>query len=135
MRALEELGLSGAYQVHVAPTVLRPDLRAHQVFLGFTDPSAIARTFPGASGWLVSGTVAAVEVTPDLKICGDLVIAANGTPIRSMAQLRNRIGLTRLGETVHLTIERHGEVKNLAAKVEPAEEEARSEKGRTSRQR
>jgi Do/DeqQ family serine protease len=66
---------------------------------------------------------------------GDLVIAANGTPIRSMAQLRNKIGLTRLGETVHLTIERHGEVKNLAAKVEPAEEEARSERGRTPRQR
>jgi Do/DeqQ family serine protease len=66
---------------------------------------------------------------------GDLVIAANGTPIRSMAQLRNRIGLTRLGETVHLTIERHGEVKNLAAKVEPAEEEARTGRRQTSRQR
>jgi S1-C subfamily serine protease len=66
---------------------------------------------------------------------GDLVIAANGTPIRSMAQLRNKIGLTRLGETVHLTIERHGEVKSLAAKVEPAEEQARAGRGQTSRQR
>ncbi len=32
---LESLGLTGPYQVHVAPTLLRPDLRAHQVFVGF----------------------------------------------------------------------------------------------------
>jgi len=77
--ALEKLGLSGAFQVHVAPTVLRPDLRAHQVFVGFTDPSAIARLFPNADAWLVSDSVVAVALSPDLQINGDLVIAASET--------------------------------------------------------
>ena len=79
MTALEKLGLSGAFQVHVAPTVLRPDLRAHQVFVGFTDPSAIARLFPNADAWLVSDSVVAVALSPDLQINGDLVIAASET--------------------------------------------------------
>lgn len=35
VRVLERLGLGGAFQVHVAPTILRADHRAHQVFLGF----------------------------------------------------------------------------------------------------
>jgi tetrapyrrole methylase family protein/MazG family protein len=77
--ALEKLGLSGAFQVHVAPTVLRPDLRAHQVFVGFTDSREIARLFPGASAWLVNDSVVAVELSPDLQINGDLVIAASET--------------------------------------------------------
>jgi Do/DeqQ family serine protease len=66
---------------------------------------------------------------------GDLVVAVNGTPVRSMAQLRNKIGLTRLGETIHLTVERHGELKSVAAKVEQVQESARRERRPTSRQR
>jgi Do/DeqQ family serine protease len=59
---------------------------------------------------------------------GDLVVAVNGTPVRSMAQLRNKIGLTRLGETLQLTVERKGQVKNVTAKVEQAERSARGER-------
>jgi Do/DeqQ family serine protease len=66
---------------------------------------------------------------------GDLVIAVNGTPVRSMAQLRNKIGLTRLGETIHLTVERHGELKNINAKVEQVQESARRERRQTLPQR
>jgi len=66
---------------------------------------------------------------------GDLVTAVNGAPVRSMAQLRNKIGLTRLGETLHLTVERHGEMKNLSAKVEQVEEPTRRKKEQTLRQR
>ncbi|MEX2243060.1 MAG: nucleoside triphosphate pyrophosphohydrolase [Fimbriimonadaceae bacterium] len=79
MTALEKLGLSGAFQVHVAPVVLRPDLRAHQVFVGFTDPTAIARLFPNANAWLVNDAVTAVALSTDLNINGDLVIAASET--------------------------------------------------------
>jgi Do/DeqQ family serine protease len=66
---------------------------------------------------------------------GDLVTAVNGAPVRSMAQLRNKIGLTRLGETLHLTVERHGETKNLAAKVEQVEEPTRRKREQTPRPR
>jgi Do/DeqQ family serine protease len=64
---------------------------------------------------------------------GDLVVAVDGTPVRSMAQLRNRIGLT-----LTLTVERKGETRSLNAKVEVAEappEQQQREKGRTPRQR
>lgn len=39
---------------------------------------------------------------------GDVVVAVNGTPIRSAAQLRNKVGLTPVGKTVPLTVERDG---------------------------
>jgi tetrapyrrole methylase family protein / MazG family protein len=38
---LARLGLSGCFQVHQHPVVLQPDQRAHQVFVGFSEPSAI----------------------------------------------------------------------------------------------
>ena len=39
---------------------------------------------------------------------GDVVVAVNGTPIRSAAQLRNKVGLTPVGKTIPLTVERDG---------------------------
>src|SRR5580704_18094909 len=54
---------------------------------------------------------------------GDLVVAANGVPIRSGTQLRNMIGLSRIGDEVDLTIDRAGAEKTIVVKVElaPAE--------------
>jgi len=39
---------------------------------------------------------------------GDLVIAANGVAVHSGTQLRNAIGLTRIGDEVKLTVDRAG---------------------------
>jgi serine protease Do len=39
---------------------------------------------------------------------GDIVVAAHGTPIRSASQLRNKVGLTRVGRIIPLTVERDG---------------------------
>ena len=39
---------------------------------------------------------------------GDLVIAVNGAPVRSGTQLRNTIGLSRIGDEVGLTVIRRG---------------------------
>jgi S1-C subfamily serine protease len=47
---------------------------------------------------------------------GDLVIAVGGQPIRSATQLRNRIGLSRVGDTVELTIERGSETRQVTAR-------------------
>ena len=38
----------------------------------------------------------------------DLVVAVNGVPIHSGAELRNRIGLARIGDEVELTVDRGG---------------------------
>lgn len=51
---------------------------------------------------------------------GDVVKAVDGIPIRSAAQLRNLIGLTRLGGRVELRIERNGTVHSASVEVGPA---------------
>src|SRR5207244_12277634 len=51
---------------------------------------------------------------------GDLVVAINGLPVRSGPQLRNMIGLTRIGDEVELTVDRRGAEHRLAVRVDPA---------------
>ncbi len=51
---------------------------------------------------------------------GDLIIAVNGNPIVSTAQLRARVGLVRIGQSVELELVRNGErVKVSVAVAEP----------------
>jgi serine protease Do len=38
---------------------------------------------------------------------GDLILKANGTPIRSATQMRNLIGLTPVGQQIHMIVERN----------------------------
>ncbi len=45
MELLAKIGLKGSHQVHIAPLILQPDLRAHQVFIGFDDLEPIRRAF------------------------------------------------------------------------------------------
>jgi serine protease Do len=53
---------------------------------------------------------------------GDIVVRADDRPIHSAAQLRNRIGLARVGEQVRLTVERSGAPQNVIVAVGPASE-------------
>jgi Do/DeqQ family serine protease len=55
---------------------------------------------------------------------GDLVVAANGVPIHSGTQLRDAIGLTRVGDDVDMTIDRNGNQRKVAVKVELALQQA-----------
>src|SRR5690606_10623081 len=50
---------------------------------------------------------------------GDVIVAIDGGPIDSSADLRNEIGLTRAGETVEVTALRGGERRNFRAVVAP----------------
>jgi S1-C subfamily serine protease len=51
---------------------------------------------------------------------GDLVVAANGVAIHSRTQLRNAIGLTRIGDEMRLTVDRRGAERSLEVRVEEA---------------
>jgi serine protease Do len=62
---------------------------------------------------------------------GDIVVAADGTPIRNAARLRNKLGLTPVGERVHLTVKRKGLVHNLSVEVGPASEAPRAPSSRS----
>jgi len=53
---------------------------------------------------------------------GDIVVAADGAPIRSAARLRNKLGLTSVGEHVQLTVKRKGVFHNVSVQLEPAGE-------------
>jgi Do/DeqQ family serine protease len=51
---------------------------------------------------------------------GDLVVAVNGTAVRSGTQLRNMIGLSRIGDQVTLTVDRRGSEYSIPVRIEPA---------------
>ena len=53
---------------------------------------------------------------------GDIVVAADGAPIRSVSRLRNQIGLTPIGKTLQLTVQRKGIVQNVSVEVAPGGE-------------
>jgi Do/DeqQ family serine protease len=48
---------------------------------------------------------------------GDVVVAANSIQVTSSADLRNRIGLVRVGEEVHLTVLRAGQRREVKVRV------------------
>jgi serine protease Do len=54
---------------------------------------------------------------------GDVVVAVDGIPVRSAAQLRNHIGLTPIGRRVALTIQRAGVPAPLVVSVAPVASE------------
>jgi serine protease Do/serine protease DegQ len=52
---------------------------------------------------------------------GDVVIAINGAPVRGAAELRNEVGLLRVGKSIELTVVRDGEEINVDAVIEARE--------------
>jgi Do/DeqQ family serine protease len=56
----------------------------------------------------------------------DLIVAVDGSPVTSSTDLRNRIGLTRIGRQVSLTIDRRGGERTIDVRIQaagPAHEE------------
>jgi len=51
---------------------------------------------------------------------GDLVVAVNGVAVRGGTQLRNMIGLARVGGDVELTVDRRGAERKVAVHIDPA---------------
>jgi len=55
---------------------------------------------------------------------GDLVLSADGVPVRSATQLYNRIGLTRVGDSIEMVVERGGRQETIRARVDEVERTA-----------
>jgi len=109
------------------------------VGIGFAVPSFIARAVMdqlirygemrrGRLGLsmqdLIGSEGAAVaEVQPDSPALqaglrkGDVITAFNGRPVRSAAELRARLGVMPVGETVELRVQRGGESRTLKARI------------------
>ena len=60
---------------------------------------------------------------------GDIVVAADETPIRNAARLRNKLGLTPVGDRVQLTVSRKGVTHNVSVEVAPESEKTKSMQG------
>ncbi|HTW53398.1 MAG TPA: Do family serine endopeptidase [Stellaceae bacterium] len=90
---------------------LTPDL-AQAMDTKQTNGAVIAKVEPGSSADHAG-----------LK-SGDLVTAADGVMVHSGTQLRDAIGLTRVGDDVSLTIDRNGSERTVAVKVEMAQQSA-----------
>lgn len=60
---------------------------------------------------IVPGSPAAIA---GLRV-GDIILALNDRPVASAAEVRNRIGLLRVGETVRVKVVRDGQEQQLAA--------------------
>jgi Do/DeqQ family serine protease len=94
-------------RIGVAIQDLTPDL-AQALGTRHTQGAVIARVEPGSAAERAG-----------LRT-NDLVVAINGAPMRSGTELRNRVGLSRIGDEVELTVERGGAERSVRVRVEKA---------------
>ncbi len=94
-------------RIGVAIQDLTPDL-AQALGTRHTEGAVIASVLPGSPAERAG-----------LRT-NDLVVAINGAPMRSGTELRNRVGLSRIGDEVELTVERGGAERNVTVRVERA---------------
>ena len=109
-RVMEQLTRYGEVKrgrIGVAIQDLTPDL-AEVMKTAHTTGAVIARVEPGSPAERAG------------LHQGDLVVAVNGVPVRSGTQLRNTIGLTRIGSDVDLKIDRRGSERSVGVRVEAA---------------
>jgi len=62
---------------------------------------------------------------------GDVVIMADDRQIRTAAQLRNKVGLARIGQDVRLRVQRNGVPLTIDVKVEPPLAQSNASTGKT----
>jgi Do/DeqQ family serine protease len=94
-------------RIGVAIQDLTPDL-AQAIGTRHTEGAVIARVEPGSPAERAG-------LRPN-----DLIVAVNGAPMHSGSDLRNRVGLSRIGDEVDLTVERGGAERNVTVRVERA---------------
>jgi Do/DeqQ family serine protease len=92
-------------RIGVAIQDLTPDL-AQALGTRHTQGAVIARVEPGSPAERAG-----------LRT-NDLVVAINGAPMRNGIELRNRVGLSRIGDEVELTVERGGAERNVTVRIE-----------------
>jgi S1-C subfamily serine protease len=71
-----------------------------------------------AQGALVSQVVEGSAADKAGVKAGDVITAVNGSAVKSAGELRNRIGLLRVGESVELGVMRDGKPRRIVATVQ-----------------
>jgi serine protease Do len=127
------VGIGFAVPINMARQVMEQIIQTGRVQRGrigvsIQDPSAAGAVGEGA---LIAGVSPSSSAEAAGLRKGDLVVKADGLPIRSAAQLRNKVGLTPVGKTVQLTVRRDGSLQNMEVAISPAENGSRASSGRT----
>ena len=94
-------------RIGVAIQDLTPDV-AQALNTRRTEGAVIARVEPGSPAERAG-------LRPN-----DIIVAIDGAPMRSGSELRNRVGLSPIGDEVDLTIERGGADRNVTVRIERA---------------
>jgi serine protease DegQ len=109
MAQIVEHGAVRRGRIGVAIQDLTPDL-AEALSTGRTQGAAVVEVEAGSPA-----------ARAGLK-SGDVVVAVGGEPVRSATELRNRIGLARVGANLEMAVERGGKPHQVTVRVEPARE-------------
>ena len=119
------VGVGFAVPINMARSVMDQLIRYGKVERGrigvalqdLTPELAQAMNARPARGALISEVEANSPAARSGLRKGDIVTAVDGAPVASAAQLRNRVGLTRAGEAVQLTIDRQGKEQRLDVSI------------------
>lgn len=79
-------------------------------------PAGLQATTP--SGAMVTGVIPGSAADNAGLQRGDLIVAVNGEPVFSAAQLRSRVGLERIEDTVRLDVLRSGRRRTISVRIE-----------------
>jgi Do/DeqQ family serine protease len=123
------IGIGFAVPINMVKLVMEQLIRYGEVKRGrigvaiqeLTPEVAQAIGTPRTEGALIAQVAPGSSAERSGLRSGDIVTAVNNVPIRSATQLRNRIGLTRVNETLDLTVERRGQARTVSVRIDQVE--------------
>jgi serine protease Do len=122
------IGIGFAVPINMARSVMEQivqngHVRRGRIGVSINDLSPVANQRPDRNGGALIADVSRGSPAEQAGLQkGDVVVAVDGAPIRSAAQLRNKIGLTPVGNRVEFAIERNGVAHTVSVDVAPANE-------------
>jgi serine protease Do len=114
------VGIGFAVPINMARAVMHQIIEHGRVQRGLVGVVLSERPRAGQLGAVVAEVVPGTPAAAAGLREGDVISEVDGIVIKSPAQLRNKIGLTPIGQTVWLTVQRGGSSNKVELRVVPA---------------